>query len=303
MLWYDQRMPRQYLGDSFRIRQVLLNLASNAIKFTHRGLVLLEANSTAQMPSGVRFVRLSVHDTGIGIAADRLNLLFERFEQLGASTTRKFGGTGLGLAIVKELVRLMVDCSVTSAPGEGSTFSVEIPLPIPSGKTDSLEMGTLRGVRILIVDEERITRSIISEFCRRWDMNVDEASSSVQALQIVNAAHGAAKPLQLVCLNRRVAAQDETGISRQLRQSNGGRQLGIVLIASSLDDREEAPGDFDACLQKPIQESVLSQTLQHVIAQVQNREPRFVCRHRETSKQERRLVYRTGMCCWLKTIW
>jgi CheY-like chemotaxis protein len=128
LLWYAPDAPREFLGDPGRIRQVALNLVSNAIKFTESGHVLVEAGSQGVL-DGVASMRIAVHDTGIGIPADRQSLLFRKFQQVDSSTTRKYGGTGLGLAISEQLVELMGGTiSLASQVGEGSSFAFEIAL-------------------------------------------------------------------------------------------------------------------------------------------------------------------------------
>lgn len=134
---YSPEAPRRYVADAARIRQVLMNLAGNAIKFTAHGTVEIEV-VCLERKDAEALIECRVHDTGIGISEKDLNRLFDRFTQADGSTTRKFGGTGLGLAISKQLVELMGGTiSVTSVPGEGSMFSVRLYLPVPEDRSEA----------------------------------------------------------------------------------------------------------------------------------------------------------------------
>lgn len=176
MLWYAGDAPRQFLGDPGRIRQVLLNLCSNAVKFTETGHVLVECGCR-KSADGRMTVRIAVIDTGIGIPAERRSLLFQRFQQVDSSTTRKHGGTGLGLAISKRLAALMGgSVGVVSEVGVGSTFSVEIPLqPIESVSVE--RRSSAAGTRVLVESDCSVSRLILVETLRNWDMLVDQCGS------------------------------------------------------------------------------------------------------------------------------
>ena len=186
----EEDAPAGILGDEARLRQVLLNLLSNAVKFTEAGevVVLVEAEPSG---SGSYRLELSVRDTGIGIAPDRMDRLFTSFSQVDASTTRKFGGTGLGLAISKRLVDLMGGTiSVESEEERGSTFRIalavqaaEVPSPIP------LDEGLphLAGKRVLIVDDNATNREIVARHARSWGMEPVAVELSSEALTLVEA--------------------------------------------------------------------------------------------------------------------
>ena len=186
----EEDAPAGILGDEARLRQVLLNLLSNAVKFTEAGevVVLVEAEPSG---SGSYRLELSVRDTGIGIAPDRMDRLFTSFSQVDASTTRRFGGTGLGLAISKRLVELMGGTiSVESEQGSGSTFRIalpvtaaEVPSPIPSD--DGLPH--LAGKRILVVDDNATNREIVTRHARSWGMEPVAAELPSEALALVEA--------------------------------------------------------------------------------------------------------------------
>lgn len=264
---FDTESPGQYLGDVGRIRQILLNLISNAVKFTHFGHVLVEAK-TLSVAEGVATIRISVHDTGIGIPAGRQTRLFERFQQVDSSPTRKYGGTGLGLAISSQLVSLMNGAiSFTSQEGVGSIFRLELSLPLHSApEPDKTQLFDLEGVRILIVEDHQICRFVTTQLCTRWRMRVDEAASGTDAIRMVELARQASDPYRILCLDYRMPEMDGEAVAGRLRQNGRGDGPAIVLI-TSFDDHGDLRRDalFDACLLKPVRESVLLDTLRLVI--------------------------------------
>ncbi|MBI4605697.1 MAG: PAS domain S-box protein, partial [Planctomycetes bacterium] len=189
---YPDATPSRVVGDPCRVRQLLLNLAGNAIKFTERGHVLIEVRCDPEAAGSSRFT-VSVEDTGIGIPPERLSGLFEVFSQMDVSTTRKYGGTGLGLAISKRLVQLMGGrIWVKSAPGEGSTFSFALTLPVEAGTAE--EPGSLldlAGIRVLVVDDNEVNRRLLEEQLGMWGLRVSSATSGAEALGLLREAYRA----------------------------------------------------------------------------------------------------------------
>jgi two-component system sensor histidine kinase/response regulator len=192
----DPQAPDTVTGDPTRLRQILLNLTSNALKFTAEGHVLIEVaaleSGKTQSRSDRRRLRFSVSDTGIGIPEDKQALIFERFSQADTSTTRHFGGTGLGLAISQELVGLMGGrITATSSPGQGTRFEFEISLPAAGGPQRGSR--SLSGARVLVVDRRALTRSILGEMIGGWGASVTEAAAldeaeGMETYQVVVAA-------------------------------------------------------------------------------------------------------------------
>jgi CheY-like chemotaxis protein len=270
LLLYAPGAPREFIGDPGRIRQVVLNLVSNAIKFTPSGCVLVEADG-GERRGEVAEIRVAVRDTGVGIPADRLLLLFQRFQQLDSSTTRQYGGTGLGLAVSKQLVELMGGkVSVTSQPGEGSTFSFVVPLRLnlqPSAAP--VEAANLQGMRVLVVDDHQVSRLVAAKLCSRWGMRADQAASAEQALQMWSAAHASDDPYRLILLDYMMPGMDGLETARRIREMPGGSGAGIILVSSTAErsatNRWAAAG-CNACLVKPIREAVLRDALQRVLA-------------------------------------
>jgi signal transduction histidine kinase/CheY-like chemotaxis protein len=177
----DPALPRKFMGDFQRIKQVLVNLIGNAIKFTERGEILISARQvTRKTPAGeVPFIHLSVRDTGIGIPADKLGQLFQAFTQVDASTTRKYGGPGLGLAISRKLCRLMGgEISVVSEAGRGSDFFFEVPLKVaPDDEGRETEQQWLQHVqnrRVFAFCQHPTTRQLLQLQCQQWSINMFE---------------------------------------------------------------------------------------------------------------------------------
>jgi len=176
-------VPEQIIGDPSRIRQVLLNLLGNALKFTQHGEIELTISLQPAINKGA-VLRFAVRDSGIGIPKEKLSAIFEAFSQADTSTTREYGGTGLGLSISKNLAKLMNgQISVSSQPGEGSTFCLEIPLQASGNIAHKvIDARNLSGKRALIIDDNAINRRIFREFLQRWGVIVDEEISALSLL-------------------------------------------------------------------------------------------------------------------------
>ena len=180
---FSSDTPHSLVGDVGRIRQILVNLLGNAIKFTERGEVLLSVN-VERCEDRVCILHFAVRDTGVGIPADRLDRLFASFSQVDASTTRKFGGTGLGLAISKRLAELMNGTMwVESTPGKGSTFHFTVQLTIPEAPSSAFEPGILAGKRVLLVTQSPVTRQVIESYGKAWGATIEHVSSMHDAVE------------------------------------------------------------------------------------------------------------------------
>jgi PAS domain S-box-containing protein len=182
----DPAVPEMVMGDSTRLSQILLNLVSNAVKFTDKGGVKIELEVIDQTRKNVR-IRFSVTDTGIGIASDKLNTIFESFKQADASTTRKYGGTGLGLAISKRLIELHDSrVNVDSEPGKGSTFWFTITFNKTDNKNNnSNNVETGLNIHVLVVDDNQINRLLINKILTKWGATIDFAENGIQAVNKV----------------------------------------------------------------------------------------------------------------------
>ncbi|MEP7364657.1 MAG: response regulator [Acidobacteriota bacterium] len=275
-LHYPEDVPREFVGDSGRIRQVMLNLVSNAVKFTGNGQVTVAVAAGAgetgdARENGQARVYVSVEDTGMGIPADRLPMLFERFQQVDGSTTRRFGGTGLGLAICKELMALMGgDLTVSSVEGKGTRFVAEFPLREAAGMGEAAVASSLQGVRLLLVDEHAIGREATREMCLQMGLRVDAVADGESGLAAFMEASDSGDPYALALLDYDIPALDGARLSSRMRGLPGGRSVGYVLAASGDEEGRmsgHVRGCFDACLSKPISGPAMAVTLERILSE------------------------------------
>jgi PAS domain S-box-containing protein len=264
-------VPRRLRGDPGRLRQVVTNLAANAIKFTENGDVTVEVTVEAQSEEEAT-IRVAVTDTGIGISEQARERLFRSFSQADGSTTRKYGGTGLGLAICKRLVEMMGGTiGVTSRVGEGSCFWFIVNLRKQAGNLSSAEVSAavLTGLRILIVEEKAINRRILESMTRKWGMHPTVVQSGSEALAILG---GQDEPSRFDCalLDMDMSPTDGIELARAIKTQPEGREIKLVLL-TSFGRRGDAKAAKDAglaaYLTKPIRERPLHDCLVAVITQ------------------------------------
>ncbi len=231
----DPRLSRRLVGDSARIRQILLNFLGNAVKFTIEGEVVLAADLVADEPSGQR-VRLSVRDTGVGIDPEVLQRLFAPFTQADASTTRRFGGTGLGLAICRRLAELMGGTiGVDSRSGRGSTFWVEVVLPHGSPQDAVAEAPDvdLSQHAVLVVDDNETNRQLMLMQLAPTRIGIDVADNAVSAVQVLRLAASRGRPFTMAILDMAMPGVDGMQLARAIRDDRAIPDL-CIAIASSL---------------------------------------------------------------------
>ena len=259
----------QVLGDPLRVRQIVSNYLSNAVKFTPRGNVRLSAR---RLPSGP--VRIEVHDSGAGIDAETQARLFKPFTQADESTTRRFGGTGLGLSICRELALLMGgNVGVDSKPGSGSCFWAELPLPRPAA-VEATEAATkppafdpverLKGARVLMVEDNAVNMLIAVAMLDRWKVQVEQASDGRQAVEAVERAAARNEPFDAVLMDLQMPVMSGYEATRQLRKMGCGRHLPVIALtaAALVSEREQAmDAGMDDFLTKPIDADKLCTTL------------------------------------------
>jgi signal transduction histidine kinase/DNA-binding response OmpR family regulator len=253
------------VGDSERLRQVLVNLIGNAVKFTDAGEVTIRIARQQQAGQSDRNVTLhfSVQDTGIGIAADQQATTFEAFRQVDNSPTRRFGGTGLGLAICARLVQLMSGkIWVDSAPGKGSTFHFTA-LFVRSDRVlseMSEDWSKLRGVRVLAVDDNATNRRILEETLSGWGMNLTLAESAEQAIDAIERAQSGSMPFSLVILDNMMPGTSGMELARRIRENPAWRSATLLMLSSS-DRRQDVERcrelGIDSYLIKPIRRANL----------------------------------------------
>ena len=221
-------------GDPTRLRQVLVNLVGNAIKFTERGEVVLRVEPNQLNPGTLR---CSISDTGIGIPADKVQSIFESFTQVDSSTTRKYGGTGLGLSISKRLVELMGGhIEVDSTEGVGSTFSFVVRLPrafIPRTSSPS-PAPNLRNRRLLIVDDTETNRMVVREHLKQFGPVLVEAPDGLAALKALDEAQREGKPFDLAILDYHMPNMDGLDLAGALRERKDCASLPLVMYASDM---------------------------------------------------------------------
>ena len=229
--WVENEVPPRLIGDPLRLRQVLLNLVSNAIKFTDKetGEVILRVE-VQQRQNARALLHFSVEDNGIGMSEAQQAKLFRAFVQADTSTTRTYGGTGLGLVICKRLVDMMEgEIWVESAPGEGSTFHVTIPFEIdPKAEAFRPDPSLAGKLRILIVDEHETSRSMFEKILQKGGFNITAASGSSEALAAVE---GAEKPFDLIITDWKMAGEDGVFLVRRIRENHGlARQPEVIVM-------------------------------------------------------------------------
>jgi PAS domain S-box-containing protein len=255
--------PARARGDAARLRQVLLNLAGNAVKFTDRGEVVL-LGETESRPDGRVEIRFVVRDTGIGIPEERRTRLFQPFSQGDSSLTRRHGGTGLGLAISRRLVELMGGTiELSAAPGAGSTFLVRLLLDAAAGPAPS-PLARLVGRRVLVVDDPPSTRDFLTVQLRAAGADAAAASTGVEATRLVREARAAGRPFDAVVLDRHLATEDGLLLADGVRQESGSSPPHLFLLLPLRARQEGISGRFDGFLTKPVKASLLVSALADV---------------------------------------
>jgi PAS domain S-box-containing protein len=262
---YPPNIPRHFRGDADRLRQVITNLVGNAVKFTHKGHVLVAAE-ILHKDIETATIKVSVIDTGIGITPDKAAMLFEKFTQADASTTRQYGGTGLGLAISKQLIELMHgSVQVESIPGQGSTFSFCVSLPLEAGPSSTARpIAHLRGLRVLIVDDNEVNRRLVYEQVSDWGMRSQVYENADEALRALRLAHEKNDPFQIVISDYQMPFTDGGMLASAIR-ADPELKTTVFIMLSSMGHSKEIKGlvgqSIDAYLVKPVRHSKLLDTL------------------------------------------
>ncbi len=269
---FDERIPQLLVGDSVRLRQVILNLVANAIKFTHQGGVTISCEMQSSDENEV-VLRFMVRDTGIGIPQNRMDRLFRGFSQVDASTTRRYGGTGLGLVIAKQLVEMMGGAiGVESVAGEGSTFWFTLPLACSDaeGREGDLpkqqeKSAKLQG-RILLVEDNVLNQKVVRGMLAKHELEIEVAESGEGAL-----AELARKEYDLVLMDIQMPGMDGYATCSAIRNGEIGRskrQLPIIAMTANamIGDRERClEAGMNDYLSKPVNRQLLLQVLQRFL--------------------------------------
>ncbi len=266
----DPDIPRLMRGDPARLRQIVLNLLGNAIKFTERGEVELRVEQEA-IHDVDAILHFRVRDTGIGIAAEKQKLIFDAFSQADGSTTRKYGGTGLGLTISRRLVTMMGGAIWTeSEVGRGSTFHFTARFGLGRNHSETLAQfaDRLHGAKVLVVDDNATNRKILSATLARWGMSVSTAASGEAALKLIAEARAAGEAIPLVLTDLHMPGMDGFALVEQIRKLQDGLKSALMMLSSGGQRGDAARCrelGIAAYLTKPIRQDELRKAIQEVL--------------------------------------
>ena len=291
----DPALPERYRGDPGRLRQILLNLAGNAVKFTDKGLVRIKVTgAAAERRYGLRF---EVIDTGIGISQTQQDKLFSKFTQADSSISRKYGGTGLGLAICKKLVELMGGTiGVISKPGSGATFWFDITLPPAQITASSVNPAPdfLAGRHFLVVDDDKETPKVLSRQISAWGGRVSRVNGAIKALQDLANFESGGQKYAAVLVNRWLAGVDGEELARRIKSHPELGDIPIVLMAlqsNRLSAEELKRGGFAALLAKPLTRRGIARAMQTALGMAEDEAaPRGAVKLRQAPVRGRILV-------------
>jgi signal transduction histidine kinase/DNA-binding response OmpR family regulator/HPt (histidine-containing phosphotransfer) domain-containing protein len=265
----DPDVPSHLNGDPGRLRQVLLNLAGNAVKFTHEGEVSVRTSLVSGTDSEV-LLRFSVTDTGIGIPNDKQSLLFQKFTQADSSTTRQYGGTGLGLAISKQLAEMMNgEIGLVSVEGSGSEFWFTAHFEKRTAVEDAVALPVdVRGVRILVVDDNATNREVLRVQLEAWGIRPAEAAGGQEALRALRHGRDAGHPFAVAILDMQMPGMDGAELARVIKADESLAGIRIVMMTSlgnHGDVRQMQELGLAAYLGKPVRQSDLFDCLAAVV--------------------------------------
>ncbi len=265
-------VPTSLTGDPARLRQVLIIFINNAIKFTEHGMATIEVTCAAPArAANTTDLLFTIADTGIGIPADRLRDVFERFTQVDPSSTRKYGGVGLGLAIARNLVRHMHGrIQVKSTVGAGTTFSFTARFGRCAAVSQprTMPVPLLAGMRVLVTDDNDVNRMILREMLTRIGLTVTEAASGDETLAAIASAHAAAQPFDVLLLDYHMPGMDGHAVLEAVRRHWGATQMVVMMLTS--EDQYACNQGCHAlgalCVTKPVRQGVLIDTLARALA-------------------------------------
>ena len=265
----SQNVPANILGDPGRYRQVLVNLLGNAVKFTAEGEVELALEVTRENESSI-LLHSMIRDTGIGIAGEKLETIFEPFKQADGSTTRKYGGTGLGLAISRKIASLMNgEIWAESTEGKGTTFHFTAWLTKTAGKSKKhLRYGEMHGNKILVVDDNVTSSEVLSEILRQHGLFVETVSDSYKVLDSIKAAEDSGKPFKLGILDIQMPGMTGFDLASKIRKTGKkGASFPLLAYATSTDKiaAKCKESGFDGFLSKPSRKHIILKTIARLL--------------------------------------
>jgi CheY-like chemotaxis protein/signal transduction histidine kinase/HPt (histidine-containing phosphotransfer) domain-containing protein len=265
------QVPTALVGDPGRLRQVLLNLTNNAVKFTEQGEIVIQVKAETDREEEAELV-FSVHDTGVGVSKDKQAVIFEAFCQADGSTTRRYGGTGLGLTISQQLVELMGGrIQVESRPGEGSTFHFTVKLKKQPGARPETAVDW-QGLPVLVIDDNATHRLVLREMLTQWGFGVTEAENGAAGLQELERLQETYRPFRLVLLDGMMLEMDNLAVGQEIRAAGVPGDRIVPMLSSN-----QMHGDVSCCrelgittqLVKPIKQSELLNAIKTVLGAVQ----------------------------------
>jgi len=286
---FHQNLPTWVKGDPGRLRQVLVNLVGNAIKFTSQGEVVVHSR-VLEMTDDLATIQIEVKDSGIGIPEESIDRLFKSFSQVDGSITRKFGGTGLGLVISQQLIEAMGGrIGVESVENEGTAFTFTLPFPLesaPAGETQTSTEVDLADLRILIADGRNTNRCVFREHLKGFSCETVEAKSGKEVLAKLREASVEDNPFQIALLDFSMPGMDDGKLARRINADESIRETRLIVV-TSIPQRGDAAKmidlGIDGYLTKPVKQSVLCKTIAKVLEPRgetgPNKERRLVTRH------------------------
>ena len=262
LMYIDPAMPESVSGDPGRLRQILINLVGNAIKFTEQGSVTVEAG-LKEITGDTHWIEFSVSDTGIGMSQEATDRLFDRFTQADSSTTRRFGGTGLGLAICKQLVGLMGGkIGAESEPGVGSRFWFTVPMTAKNEERSEFDelITAVGGLKVLVIDDMEVNRQVFERQIIAWGGAIETASCPRKGVEFAAGAYARGAPYDLILIDHMMPGTSGIDIGREISRLGGAQRSRLVLTSSAgLSDLESLIENvgFDGVLSKPIRPQLL----------------------------------------------
>jgi PAS domain S-box-containing protein len=266
---YPTDMPKDFIGDAGRIRQVITNLIGNAVKFTETGHITIDVD--IQRSREMVICTLDVKDTGIGISPEKMNRIFEKFTQADGSTTRVYGGTGLGLSISKHIVEMMGGhMRVESTLGKGSSFGFRVPLPInKNAKTEAFDSALISQKRALIVDDIAVNRDLFTEQLKSWGLHTDTAIDGVEALTKIRNAQDAGEGYDLILLDFLMPGMNGQEFAQLVTRTSSLKVPQIIMLSSCDQPVSTAALSrivIDSYLIKPVRERRLFDSIVRVLS-------------------------------------
>ncbi len=270
-------IPKMLVGDPLRLQQILVNLANNAIKFTETGHIAIMVQPKARS-KGMMTLEFIVRDTGIGMKEEQCNRLFQSFSQADDSTTRKYGGTGLGLAISKQLTELMGgQIWVSSQPDVGSEFGFTIQAKVAARQPQLPSLLSLANLNILVVDDNEITRAVLTTMLSHLKANIMEAENGQEAVTLVKEQYDQGKPFDLVIMDWKMPQMDGIEASRIIKQNLDMANTPAILMASAYDKDEAqslcAAVGIEGYMEKPFHQSSLINTITNCLIPTSGSQP------------------------------